>query len=215
MCISLENLLSTNELLLLIEESRDSININSIKILDEEAKVIKIVKTIYWIVVVFLILHLLYLSLPFYLDAQAVTTIKGTDAISLVKKDQSPPMLEITIVVIEDFDYDNLALGDYVVVYNPDDDINMEKRVVAIDFTNNTFEATYANQTIESYISDDLIGIYKEDATFFQLFSYGMSTLRGFIGTIIVYVIIAGVSYYVIFIQHDKKNEDEDSDSYE
>ncbi|QWB95838.1 hypothetical protein KHQ89_07980 [Mycoplasmatota bacterium] len=211
----MENLLSTNELLLLIEESRDSININSIKILDEEAKVIKIVKTIYWIVIAFLILHLLYLSLPFYLDAQTITTIKGTDAIAVVKKDQSPPILEITIVVIEDFDYDDLALGDYVVVHNPEDDINMEKRVVAIDFTNNTFEATYANQTIELYTSDDLIGIYKEDATFFQLFSYGMSTLRGFIGTIIVYIIIAGVSYYIIFIQHDQKNEDEDSDSYE
>jgi hypothetical protein len=209
----LNNLLSTNELLLLIEQSRDSVNVQSMKVIDEEARVFKIVKMIYWVVVVFLILHLLYLSLPFYLEAQTVTTIKGSDTVAVVKKDQSPPILEITVVVIDKFDYDDLALEDYVIVYNPDDDIYMEKRVVAIDFTNNTFEATYANQTIESYTSDDLIGVYKKDATFVQLFSYGMSTLRGFIGTIIVYIIIAGVSYYIIYIQHDnKKNIDKDSD---
>lgn len=205
----MNDFLSTNEILQMIEHSREPINQENP---DKQKQQSKLGKTFYWIIVGLSALHLIYLALPLFLSTNDLIEIIGSQPVAVAKFGQTPPELSINIVKVKKYSFDDLKLGDIVVVYAETSDVFIEKEVVSIDSVNHTFEASYSGQTLEIYQSDDLLGSYVKDANVFQLFTYAVSTPRGYFGTMTVYIVILGIAYYMIFHQtktHNTKDRDQ------
>lgn len=206
----MNDFLTTQELIKRIEHSRDSHQAMSEIELKKNANMRKIFKIIYWSFVAFFILHLIYLALPLFLDTEQLVSLKGSQIEIIAKTGQTPPTLELTVVEIDEFHFDDLEVGDLVVVFNDVDEYYMEKAVLSIDEANETFIASYAGITSDTYNEDTLVGVYVQDANFFQLIGYGMNSIRGFIGTALVYVLVSTVVYYLAFKKPEFIEEDSD-----
>lgn len=206
----MNDFLTTQELIKRIEHSRDSHQVMSEIELEKNAKMRKIFKIIYWGFVAFFILHLIYMAIPLFLDTEALVSLKGSQIEVIAKTGQTPPTLELTVVEIDEFHFEDLEVGDLVVVFNDVDAYYMEKAVLSIDEVNETFIASYAGITSDTYDEDTLVGIYSQDANFFQLIQYGMNSLRGFIGTALVYILVSTIVYYLAFKKPEFNEEDSD-----
>ena len=169
----------------------------------------KMFKIIYYGFIAFFILHLMYIGIPLFFNTGPLLSFQNTKIESVAKAGQAAsPTLVLTIVEVEDINFDELDTGDFVVIYNEVDDFYIEKAIIEIDKENKTFTASYAGNTIETYDETVLLGVYVQDANFIQLFQYGISTKQGFIGTALVYIVVSSIVYYVAFQRNHNKEED-------
>ncbi|MGE4321243.1 MAG: hypothetical protein AB7E61_07325 [Acholeplasmataceae bacterium] len=207
----MNDFLSTNEILQMIEHSREPINqMNP----DNQKQQTKLGKIFYWIIVGFSILHLIYLALPLFLTTNQMIQLVGSQPVAVVKFGQTPPELLVEVVKVKKYDFDDLNIGDVVVVFAETSGVYIEKEVISIDQGAQTFTASYLGQTLETYDKEDLAGTYVKDANVLQLFTYAVSTPRGYLGTMTVYIVILGIAYYMIFHQIKTQNT-KDSDQNE
>lgn len=195
----------------MIEHSREPINqMNP----DNQKQQTKLGKIFYWIIVGFSILHLIYLALPLFLTTNQMIQLVGSQPVAVVKFGQTPPELLVEVVKVKKYDFDDLNIGDVVVVFAETSGVYIEKEVISIDQGAQTFTASYLGQTLETYDKEDLAGTYVKDANVLQLFTYAVSTPRGYLGTMTVYIVILGIAYYMIFHQIKTQNT-KDSDQNE
>ena len=197
----MNDLLTTNEILQMIEHSRKPLEQKTIT---HKEILSKTGKTFYWIIVVFSILHLIYLSMPLVFSTESLIEIFGSEPVAVAKLGQTPPELSLTVINVTNIDFEDLEIGDFVIVYAETQDVFIQKEVVIIDDENLTFEASYAGLTLETYSSDDFIGKSLGDANILQLFNYAVGTVSGYIGTFVTYIVILTVAHYIIF--HKPKN---------
>ena len=169
----------------------------------------KVFKIIYYCFITFFILHLMYIGIPLFFNTGPLLSFQNTKIESVAKAGQAAsPTLVLTIVEVEDVNFDELDTGEFVIIYNEVDDFYIEKAIIDIDKENKTFSASYAGNTIETYNESSLLGVYVQDANLIQLFQHGISTKQGFIGTALVYIVISSVVYYVAFQRNHHKEED-------
>ncbi len=201
----MEDLLSTNELIDMVEKSRNTVDLAS-----NNATQMKHPKIIYWIMVGIVSLLIIYIALPTFIDKASLVQAFGVQPAAAAKYGQTPPKLDLTVIVVEKYDYENVKIGDLVVVYSEENGVYLEKKVTHIDLINHSFQASYIGDTADTYQQDELVGVNVRDAGFLQMVLYAMSSSGGFIGTVCFNIIIFSVSYSLLFKK--PKIQDKDSD---
>ena len=205
----MEKFLTTSEIIDMIENTRAS---ESSLLIDNEKPQWRFGKTIYWIMVGIAVIPLAYLSLPLFMSPHTLIDTLGSQPVAVATYGQLPPSISLQIIQVGKYQLDELKVTDVVVVYNDVDSIYIEKQVISIDQANQTFTATYTGTTADIYEAHDLIGVNEGNAGIFQLFLFAVSTQTGYIGTVVVFVLIFGISY-VFFFKREKiliKDSDED-----
>lgn len=173
--------------------------------LPQNHKLQKVSKIIYWSIVILAVLHLLFLSLPLFLNTEQLINLKGEQTLLVMTKGQSSSFSR-SIVVVRKLDDNDLATGNYIILYNATDDYYIEKQITSYSSGASTFYASYSNQIEDEYNVSDIVGVYKKDANFIQLLSYSSSTPLGYTSTAIVYVIVLSLSY-IIFIKNPSEGD--------
>ncbi len=209
----MDKLLTTKELIQLISHTRMTA-LNNKPVAHKKQNSNLNAKAIYWIIVGIVGLFLIYLSLPLFLSKETVVDLVGSQPTVIAKKGQTPPDLELTLAVVSHYDFSDLKVGDYVIVYSVESDVYLEKEVTSIDMSNESFQASYVGETSDDYQENQLIGVYERDAGLWNMFLYATNSVRGILGTVAFDIVIFGVAYVLIFKKSILKDE-EDSDSNE
>lgn len=209
----MHELLTTSDLITLIEKSRHSVNhqVPQIKEIKKKTKTKIWIKIIYIFFLLLAMMHLAYLTLPRFYSQNELMNMFDEQTIEVVKYGQTTTTVEITLVQVHSLSFSDLMVGDHIVIYNDTDLYYMEKEVISIDQNNETFHASYNGDTLETYDADELLGYVINDANFLQMYNFSVSSLRGYLGSIGIYVIIFGVTGMYTF-RKTNKNEGSELD---
>ena len=112
--------------------------------------------------------------------------------------------LTLGIVKIKEVNFQNLEIGDKIVVWGDFSlDVYWIETVVSVDDVSLDVDATYDNLLSTNFIDSDIIGIYIEDANFLGSVYYSASFFQGYIFLSISHLLILFGYYYIFLSRKD------------
>ena len=125
--------------------------------------------------------------------------------INAITKDQNVNRtMYLDIIRINEFDPDNISVGDYVVIYS-DFGLNeyFVEKVTQVNGDNQTISTTYDNETVTTNQFTDVIGEYEKEANFLGTVYYASKFNTGYLLLVLAQVIILAM-YYLSFFDKQK-----------
>jgi hypothetical protein len=112
--------------------------------------------------------------------------------------------LQLGIVRIEETNFEELNVGEEVIVYGDFSlDVYWVETVVSVDAQKFEVASTYDQNSVTTFSKDEILGTYVRDANFMGTIYYSASFTRGFIFLTITHGIILFSYYYVLLYKKD------------
>ena len=197
----IDKLLTTEELLNELERTTSETYINTSKKKQRKKKEFYIL----WGIVAIAVLHLLLFSLPLMIGVKNTVNLVGqARVVGIPYVEGNIPQREGHVIVINKYDMDNMAVGDFVVIYGLENtNYHWEVEITDVDAENETIMASFNGLYSSSHDFDEIEGVYEKDANPFGVILYVSSQWRGLLATAAIYASIILI-YYVFVIREMK-----------
>lgn len=162
-----------------------------------KARVKKTFKTFFWIALVFAILHTLYSIIPMVTNHRGVDILGKTSMLAIPNDQELDQELQGSIIRVEKFDFDQIKVGDKIVVYGKfSSELYWVEEVTEKNDQTREVKTTFGYFIQNTYREAEIVATYLREVTTLGQIYYVGSTPRGFASLLAIQGIILTLIYY-------------------